>query len=153
MTLRRSFAGIGAAAFVLVAVVLSLSDRAPGAYGRTREAVWSVSARVRDHAGVDWFSRSDIPFASDHFGHVVLWATGTFLVGLALRSRWSLSRIAVASFAASVALELAQPVVTATRIVEWGDIVANGIGVVLGLAGLAALAVLRPAADARGRPG
>jgi hypothetical protein len=123
---------------------LMLSARAPGAIGEVGERVSErvraevpestqarESARVRlERAGLD---------ERDTLAHIGLWAGATLLVGLATWSWRSLAGAVVLVVAASTALELAQETLSPTRITEWSDVLANLMGIAVGVAAVVAL--------------
>lgn len=127
---RRTVGWIGG--FALVAVVLSLSDRAPGIArggGAVLEEIWH---RIEVAFAID-VDRGAIPWSFDEIGHLVLWGGGMLVLGLALRGRRRSDRLAVALFGASLLLEVLQALITARRSLSLGDAAANGLGIMLGL--------------------
>jgi hypothetical protein len=64
--------------------------------------------------------------------HALMWGTATVLVLLAVRHRPRNYLGAVAVWGWSVIVEILQPVVTSTRAFQWGDLLGNTIGVLLG---------------------
>ncbi len=114
------------------AAALSLSDRAPslvqGGLGSSRQ----FYHRVEGRAGVELLHRSDIPLAWETAGHLALWAVITALATLVVGRRRSLLAIVGAAVVVSTGVEVAQVLFSATRQAEWGDVVANAVGAMLG---------------------
>ena len=125
-------------------VVLGFSDRAPDVVESLARPVEDAVAVVVHALGFEapgwWHVLRDSP---DVVFHVLQWAgvTGAVVVGVAGRVRTSL--ITVGAFAASLAVELLQMNLSATRRYELGDLFGNALGVVIGAAaGLMVLAVV-----------
>ncbi|MCD9622775.1 VanZ family protein [Rhabdothermincola salaria] len=116
--------GLGALA---VTAVLMLADRAPGALRRLSDRI-DVSAteagRLTELVPV---SRSDTEV------HIAVWCVVTLLFAFVVWSWWGAALVGVAAFGLSVAVEIAQRVLTDTRDFQRSDVVANAVGVVLGL--------------------
>lgn len=66
------------------------------------------------------------------------------VVGMLFRTRRGLGDLAAGVFGASIAIELAQKLLTTTRRLEAEDISANALGVMMGLMVLVALERLVP---------
>lgn len=131
--------------FAVGAAVLSLSDRAPVIFRSMRSPARAVWRRIEVGFGFDsGVTRDSIPWASDEIGHLVLWGGGMVLVGLAFRHRQQADRLAVGLFAASVALEVLQALVTASRSLSLTDAAANGLGIMLGLTVVVAADLVLP---------
>ncbi len=129
----RATRWIGAAAFAVVALGLSLSDRAPLLFKQFRHVAvgaWRSGERV---LAVDILNRSDIPWAADELGHMALWGMGMVVLGLLFRHRVPVDVLAAGLFVSSIGVEVLQRVATAGRAMEFTDIGANGIGILLGL--------------------
>lgn len=128
------------AVLALVAVVvLMLSARAPGVIGEVGERVSDrVRHEVPDAVGAGDSARLRLERVGldedDTLAHVSLWAGAMILIGLATWSWRSLAGAVVLVVAASTALELAQETLSPTRITEWSDVVANLVGIAVGLA-------------------
>jgi len=139
MTSRRTIAlGMG---FAVIATVLSLSDRAPGMVDRIGSALVDGWRRVEIALAID-VEREAIPWTDDVLGHLVLWGGGMVVLGLALRHRHRAGRLAVALFGASLALEVLQALVTASRSLSLADISANAFGIIAGLTVVTAVDLL-----------
>lgn len=118
---------------------LMLSDRAPGllvdVFGDTLSGLWErVDASERARSITD----RDLP-EEDFVVHVVVWAVVAGLAGLAIWSWTGLVVAALGVFGLSVVVELAQGRWSSTRAVEAIDVVANGVGVALGIVAAAAV--------------
>ncbi len=114
-----------------------LSDRAPGLLSRVSNRIDAGrGARAADVA------RAHISADSDFAVHVMIWAVGAVLVGLAAWSWLSMLLGGAALFASSVALEAAQHFFTTTRIVQAADVAGNALGVAAGLALVTAFALV-----------
>ncbi len=132
--------------FGAVAIVLSLSDRAPAFLKRLRSPLSALWRRFEVAFGIDLdVDQSSIPWRSDEIVHLALWGGGMVLVGLALRHRRQADRIAVGLFASSVVLEVLQAFVTVTRSLSLSDAAANGLGIMLGLSVVVVADLLLPA--------
>ncbi len=114
---------------------LSLSDRAPSL---VEHGLWTgrdLYHRLEMRTGFDLLHRSDIPLAWETAGHIVLWAVVAGLATLALGRRRSIVPIVVVAVLASIGVEVAQVMWSATREAEWGDVVANTVGATAGATG------------------
>ncbi|MDP1807811.1 MAG: hypothetical protein Q8K72_21720 [Acidimicrobiales bacterium] len=70
----------------------------------------------------------------DALAHIGLWSAAMVLAGLATWSWGSLAAMVLVLFAGSTGLELVQERLSPTRITEWPDLVANAVGLCVGLA-------------------
>ncbi|HEX2042208.1 MAG TPA: hypothetical protein VHF24_06180 [Acidimicrobiales bacterium] len=131
----RPFAALLAAGAFLASTVLLLSDRAPGLLRR-------LSARIDAGASRTAQIASEARPQSDFEIHVLVWAVVTVFVGLAVWSSRSLLVSAIAVLSLSVAGEKAQELLTDTRHLEIGDLVANVVGVSAGVGVVSGLAIL-----------
>lgn len=134
----RALAGLLGVGALVSILGLMMSDRAPGLLRRVLgDTVERLSARI-DAGGRAAAVAADsrVP-ESDAIVHVAVWAVAMLLVGLAVWSWAGLVAGAGAAFALGVIIELAQGRVTDTRAVELADVMANGAGVALGVAGAA----------------
>lgn len=129
------------AAFAANAVIL-LSDRAPGLLSRLSSRIDAGVHQAAGAAGVDVPGRSLSVPQSDFDVHVVIWTVAALLVGLAMWSWASLVMGSAAVLVASVGLELAQPVFTASRTVQFGDLMGNVVGVATGTCAVTAFALV-----------
>lgn len=135
----RAVAVASVVCFAVVAVVLSLSERAPGLYREVRHTVMSLGGRLQTRVGVELARRDDIPISAAFFGHVVLWFVGAVVVGWATRRRVDRVVLGLVLVGAGAMLELLQALVTETRQLDVADVVANTVGVVSGLLVVTAL--------------
>ena len=94
-----------------------LDDRAPEASDAARRAV--------ERTGVE---------ESDAIVHIGLWSGAMLLAGLATWSWTSLTAAMLLLLAGSTGLELFQERLAPTRTTEWSDVVANTVGIGIGLA-------------------
>lgn len=126
-------------AFLIAIGLLSLADRAPGLV----KDAWSIVRRLGSFGegllGVDVIDRGDIPLAFDTLGHLVLWSIAGVLAYTAFGRRTSASFLIVSLTTLSAGVEVGQGLLSSTRRPEFTDLIANGIGVTLGV--LLALAV------------
>ncbi|HVF14205.1 MAG TPA: hypothetical protein VM942_06365 [Acidimicrobiales bacterium] len=141
---RPAAALLGAGA-TLVAAVLLTSDRAPGLLRRLSSRIDSGSSRAAQLA-------SETRPQSDFEIHILVWAGVTVLVGLAMWSSRSLLVSAMTVLATSVMAERAQLLLTSSREMQLGDVVANTIGVLTGLGLVSGLAILMGWRDPDGEP-
>jgi VanZ like family len=119
------------------AAVLLLSDRAPGLYRRSVDRVLDLAADARDRAGLhDLVHRDDLPLAATSAGHIALFAALTVVAGVVLRHRARPWLVATVAFAVSAAFEVAQPLLSRSRLQEVDDLRANAVGVLLGFVAL-----------------
>ena len=134
----RLFIGLIGIAALLFNVVLMISDRAPGI---TRRLFGGFAQRLADRLDTtSTIEASDLP-GNDAIVHIGVWAVATTLVALTLW-RWStLVPVAIAVFAASVAVEFGQGRYSSSRAVEFSDLLANAVGVGVGI-GAAATCML-----------
>lgn len=130
-TMRRVvFAGV-LVAFGLSVAVLSLSDRAPrAAFWRSRMVVRSLESR----AGFDLVSWSDVPFESDSVGHFAIWGVAGVLAWFALGRRVTAILLIAALISVSAGVEFAQPLLSHSREASYDDLVANALGISIGVA-------------------
>jgi hypothetical protein len=126
-------------AFLIGIGVLSLADRAPSA----TKAALGVGQRAGSFGeraiGLDLIDRGDVPFAFDTVGHLVLWAGAGILAYAAFGGRASASFIVISLITVSGGVELGQGWLSSTRRPELTDLIANGIGVVIGVVGASIL--------------
>jgi hypothetical protein len=116
------------AGMALVAnTLLMLSDRAPGLLSRASDRL-ERSERIPTRA----LSESPLPDTSEVV-HVTAWAVAMVLVGLSMWSWRSLLVAAAMVFGFSAVLEPAQEHLTQMRSMQADDIVANAVGVGLGV--------------------
>ncbi len=134
----RAFIGLLALGAGLFNAGLMLSDRAP-AVTRALFGDFAVrmSARLDATRRVEEATDGRMP-GSDAIVHIGVWAVAMTLVGLAVWRWWALVVAAVATFALSVLVELGQGRFSDSRAVERSDVVANGVGVALGVVACAA---------------
>lgn len=126
--------GVGAMAF---AAALMISDRAPSVlrrlFGEDVRRLWD---RIDASERAQFVNEADLPEA-DFVVHVVVWAVTVMLVAMAIWTWRGLSVAVGGVFASSVIIELAQGRFSDTRSVSLDDVVANGVGVVLGACAVA----------------
>jgi len=149
--LRLVLGVVAVVVFGIVAITTSLSDRAPQALRQARDTQAQVVDDIEETFDVDVrriVDRNDIPFENDDILHLIGWASGTTLVGFALRRYIRIEEIAVIVFAGSVLIEVAQPIYSDTRVFQIGDITTNALGVMIGLTLIVILQRLRPITEA-----
>lgn len=128
----RRFAAAAALVAVVFTSLVMLSDRAPGILQRIAER---IDAEV---AAVALIGAHSVVDESDFQIHIGVWAAITVLVGLASWSWPSLLGGAGIVFAYSLALEVAQEMLSSTRAAQAADVLGNLIGVAAGLVAVAA---------------
>lgn len=119
---------------MLFNVALMLSDRAPSV---TRRILGGFQRRLSeriDAGGKIHLAADEHLPESDAMVHIGVWAVAVILVGLTVWSWRGLALTAIVVFATSVATEIGQGRFSQTRSVEGGDIVANAIGTMVGVA-------------------
>jgi hypothetical protein len=121
-------AAVLAVASLMVNLVLMLSDRVPGVLGRLPDRIDAGEGNVSRAVSEVRLPESDAEI------HVVVWAITMLLVGLVAWSWRSLAIGVALVLVLSTLVELAQSHVTLTRNTQFGDVVANVVGVSLGLA-------------------
>ncbi len=138
----RGLIGLIGLAVVLLTGALMLSDRAPrvlrAVFGDRARRLWK---RVENAGRTDVITggtRPDIDFLV----HVAIWAVVACLIGLAIWSWFGLLATAIGVFGLSVVTELAQGVWSSTRTVEVIDVMANAVGVAIGVTASAVSYVL-----------
>lgn len=117
-------------------VAVLLSARAPGVFDDVSDG---ISARLDQRApeardAAERAVRRTGVEESDALAHIGLWAAAMLLAGLATWSWASLAAMVLVLLAGSTGLELVQERLSPTRITEWSDLVANAVGVCIGLA-------------------
>lgn len=109
-----------------------ISDRAPAVlvdlFGDTVRQLWD---RVDASQRARFATEAPLP-EKDFVIHVAVWASVTGLVALAIWTWRGLVAAVFGVFGLSVVIELAQGRLSSTRSVESVDVVANGVGVVVG---------------------
>jgi len=126
----RIFIGLIGVAALLFNVALMISDRAPGV---TRRLFGGFAQRLADRLdATSTIAADDLP-GNDAIVHIGVWAVATTLVAL-MFWRWStLVPVAIAVFATSVAVEFGQGRYSSSRAVEFSDLLANAVGVGVGV--------------------
>lgn len=125
-----------------VVIVGSLSDRAPGAVERLVEKVQRKGAVLEERLGVDVVDLGDAPIGLWSAGHLLLWCVVGVVAYAAVGDRVRAVLLAVGLVAASFGAEVAQVLVTTHRAMQLSDMIANTVGVVLGVGGAAVVALL-----------
>ncbi len=117
---RSRVVGVLAVGFGLITTVgLTLSDRVPGLLGR-------IERRT------DFFDGLAVPGDPMAFGHLVVLAAIAFVAVMVPRTVAGLVGVALVLLTLSFGLEVAQQIVTATRVAEVRDMQANVAGVLVG---------------------
>lgn len=125
--------------FLCCAAALSMSDRMPYLWRAVLVRGIGLGAAIERGLAIDLIDRSDVGLSADQIGHLVLWASGMFTIGLVTRKRFEAASVAVALFMTSLALEVGQSLLTTSRSMSIEDAVANAGGI---MAGLTALVIL-----------
>lgn len=131
----RPVAALAAAAALLVAALVLLSDRAPGLLAWLSDRIDAGSSRAAQVA-------SQVQPRTAFQIHLVLWTVVTALVGLAMWSSASVVGAAAVLLVLSLASEWAQDALTQARSMQASDAVANVFGVLAGLGVVTAVATL-----------
>lgn len=142
----RPWIALAGAVVALLIVPIMLAEGAPGL---ARDVAGWV--RTSDNALARVADSLRLPRSAFEI-HVVAWAAAGVVAGLVSWSWRSFALFGLSAVVASMALEVAQDVVTATRSTELSDAIGNAVGLTFGL-GMAAVAnlVWRRAARFRGR--
>lgn len=122
-TAMRVGLGLASVTGLVAALLLSLSDRAPG-------LLYTAALRLDVADEIRFASLGVDPFL---IGHFALWAAVAIVTSLAL-GQWPkmMPAALVALFALGIVVEEAQRRYTSTRGFELQDVVANGAGLVAG---------------------
>ncbi len=126
-TFRLGFLG-----FALVVAGLSFSDRAPGF--TSARGLWFARA-VEAQAGMDLISRGDIPWRFDAVGHFLMWSLAGLLGWFAIGRRDSGLFLIASLSAISAGVEFVQPILSSSRASSYQDLIANVLGITLGVVG------------------
>lgn len=137
--LRRLLAIGSLVGFTMAAVVLLWADRGAALGTESLSTLADGFRTFEQTANIDLLDRGDIPGSVDQVGHAMLWATGTLLIGLAGFRRFSAAAAATTALLASLTFELGQPLLSTSRALQPGDVIANGIGVLIGFGALVVL--------------
>lgn len=134
----RAFISVLAVGAALFNVALMLSDRAPGLMERIfGDFAVRLSDRLNQSDRIGTLTEGRNP-GNDAIVHIGVWAVAMTLVGLALW-RWApLIIAAMVMFAGSILVEVGQGRYSSTRAVEMTDVLANGVGVAVGVCASAA---------------
>ena len=134
----RTFTAAMAAVFVAIVGVLSLGDRSPGAVHRSWQSFRVIGHEAEVRLGADFIDRADVPFKYDTLGHFVLYAVAGVIAFALLRDRlpvWAITGLVILF---SGVVEIAQPLLSATRQMQLSDLTANTVGACVGV-GLAVI--------------
>lgn len=129
LLVRRAVGFVAISLFFIVAAILLLSDRSGSIIGDVREVVVNIGQRVEQTYGVDVVNRGDIPGTADQLGHAALWGAGMALVGWIVRRRVPVPITALFIAGVSLAFEVSQPMLSATRTFEPSDAAGNAAGI------------------------
>lgn len=117
------------ASFSALVVMLSFSDTVPREYPAFVELVASGGAQLESLVPIHLSDSEFLQTHIDEIGHAVIWGCGTLAFGLVLRRAELVLSMALVLFGSSVAIEFVQEVVTVSRGLERGDILANAFGI------------------------
>lgn len=131
---KRGVVLLGCTLFLLLTIALSLADRIPAQLELADTRGTAAVSAVEDRLDIDLADRDDIPWETSELAHLVGYFSGMVLLGLTFRRRFGAGEVAVALFALSIALELAQPLLSSHRRFQMADITINALGVMTGLA-------------------
>ncbi len=126
-TFRLGFLG-----FAFLVAGLSFSDRAPGF--TSARGLWFARS-VEAQAGMDLISRGDIPFRFDAIGHFFMWSLAGLLGWFAIGRRDSGLFLIASLSAISAGVEFVQPILSSSRASSYQDLIANVLGITLGVVG------------------
>jgi hypothetical protein len=134
----RVFVAVLGVAALLFNVLLMMSDRAPGAMRRIGgDVVHRLFERIDAGDPAEVLADPRIP-EGDAIVHFAVWAVAVVLFGWAVWTWIGLVIGALAVFAASMVVEVAQGRYSDTRSVEASDVRANVAGILAGVAFVAA---------------
>lgn len=148
----RLFAGLLGIGASMFAIALMLSDRAPDVVDRVLgDRARQLWERVDASGRADFVTADRVP-ESDNLVHIAVWATVMLLVGATVWSwRWLLVAAPIV-IGLSAVVEVGQGRWAETRTVEGSDVVANGLGVAIGVVAVAVLYLLWSAVASLLRP-
>ncbi len=138
---NKFFSNLAIAAFAGAAFVISLSGAMPGLWRAALALAARIGTSIEYRLSIDPFDRTDLGLASDELGHLILWGFGMLSIGLITRNRFPASFVAVSLFAASLALEVGQSLLTTNRSMSLGDAHANAVGIMVGLSAVVVIEV------------
>lgn len=123
---RRPATAAGVVAVAVPMVWLSFADRAPQIGEHALAAAGHAAAALGvPTSGAHW------SVAPDHLFHTAMWAAVAFVASLVFGRRYML--LAGGFVAVGMAIELAQPALSTTRMFEIADLAANVAGVAVGM--------------------
>jgi hypothetical protein len=139
----RGLASVLALVAMVATVAVLLSARAPGILDDVSDG---ISTRLDQRApeardAAERAVRRTGVEEPDALAHIGLWAGAMVLAGLATWSWGSLAAVVLVVFAGSTGLEVVQEQVSPTRITERSDLVANAVGIGVGLALVVAITI------------
>lgn len=135
-----------ATGFVAVVGVLSFADRAPRASRAILRRIQWLGQRVERRFGWDFVDRSDVPLAYDTAGHFAMWFLAAALGWWLLHHKTSPLVLGLGLVAVSAGIEVGQGFLSSTRTPDVQDLLANAIGVSVGLTLAVLVGVLSAAA-------
>lgn len=121
-----------------VIAALSLSDAAPGTVDHLIRSAFSLASRIDPFGNVQHLAmaadgvRTGIPYGADTIGHFIMWgAVGFIATGLFAGIKDRLSMLC-ALFALSSLFEAGQQYLSFSRVASFDDLMANGLGLLVG---------------------
>ncbi|MEM9131809.1 MAG: hypothetical protein AAF962_09405 [Actinomycetota bacterium] len=113
--------------------VLSFADRAPGLVRRGLRASVRLSNAIEDATGLSVIDARDLPYSWDLVGHFALWLTVAVVGWWTYRRRLPATVLALVLFIGSYAVEIGQSYLSTTRTPDPQDLVANALGIAVGM--------------------
>lgn len=129
---RRLATGVFVALAVAVAV-LSFADRAPELVRQGLRASVRLSTSIENATGLDVVDARDLPYSWDVVGHFGLWLAVAVAAWWAFRRRLSALALGLTLFIVSYAVEIGQSYLTTTRTPDPRDLLANALGIAVGM--------------------
>lgn len=129
---RRLATGVFVALAGAVAV-LSFADRAPDLVRQGLRASVRLSTAIENATGLDVVDARDLPYSWDVVGHFGLWLAVAVAAWWAFRRRLSALALGLTLFIVSYAVEIGQSYLTTTRTPDPRDLLANALGIVVGM--------------------
>ena len=120
---------------VLSAVgVASLSDSVTSSPGTVMSIAARIATRLTPGMGLGIGGGADLPIGADTVGHFIAW-TGVGIVASGLVSGFAeRMNLFLGLFALSALIEVGQRYLSWSRVAEFSDLVANGVGLAVGFA-------------------
>lgn len=119
-------------AVVAVVGVFSLSDSILGPLGHAMSGAADVIRTVADTTGIALGRRADLPVATDTLGHLAAWSVVGFAAAGVMTQPLHRINVLLGLLVVSALFEVGQRHLSWSRSAELSDLVANGVGLVVG---------------------